>query len=96
MPNEISSTAPSCAALAYARRHSATGLLAGVLSVLGFLAFLAAAQSLPLGPVTALRETSVIFGAVIGTLVLREGFGLRRLLASTMVVLGIALLAFWP
>ena len=54
------------------------GLLAGVVSVVGFLAYLAAAQSLPLGPVTALRETSVIFGAVIGTLVLKEGFGLRR------------------
>jgi len=79
----------------YAQRHAAVGLLAGLLSVLGFLAYLAAARSLPLGPVTALRETSVIFGAVIGTLVLREGFGLRRIAASTMVVLGIALLAFW-
>jgi drug/metabolite transporter (DMT)-like permease len=83
------------AALDYARRHSATGLLAGVLSVLGFLAYLAAAQSLPLGPVTALRETSVIFGAVLGTVVLKEGFGGRRIAAATMVVLGIALLAFW-
>jgi len=83
------------AALDYARHHSATGLLAGVLSVLGFLAYLAAAQSLPLGPVTALRETSVIFGAVIGSIVLKEGFGLRRIAAATMVVLGIALLAFW-
>ena len=52
-------------------------------------------SSLPLGPVTALRETSVIFGAVIGTVVLKEGFGLRRIAAATMVVLGIALLAFW-
>jgi len=83
------------AALAYARHHSATGLLAGVLSVLGFLAYLAAARSLPLGPITALRETSVIFGAVIGSVVLKEGFGLRRIAAATMVVLGIALLAFW-
>lgn len=83
------------AAVDYARHHGATGLLAGGLSVLGFLAFLAAAQSLPLGPVTALRETSVIFGAAIGAVVLKEGFGLRRIAAATMVVLGIALLAFW-
>jgi drug/metabolite transporter (DMT)-like permease len=80
---------------AYARKGGALGLLAGVISVLGFLAFLAAAQRLPLGPVTALRETSVIFGAVIGTLVLKEGFGLRRVTAAAMVVLGIALLALW-
>ncbi len=81
--------------LAFARKHGGLGVLAGVISVIGFLAYLAAAQRLPLGPVTALRETSVIFGAVIGTLVLHEGFGLRRLTASTMVVAGITLLALW-
>ncbi len=77
----------------YARRHGAIGLLAGILSVLGFLAFLLAARSLPLGPVVALRETSVLFGAVIGTLVLKEGFGPRRMTASLLVVVGVGLLA---
>ena len=81
------------ALLPYARRYGAVGLLAGALSVLGFLAFLLAAQSLPLGPVVALRETSVIFGAVIGTLILKEGFGPRRIAAAALVVGGIALLA---
>ncbi len=78
---------------AYARRHGAIGLLAGVISVAGYLAFLLAVQSLPLGPVVALRETSVIFGAIIGTLILKEGFGPRRIVASVLVVAGIALLA---
>lgn len=78
---------------AYARRHGAIGLLAGVISVAGYLAFLLAVQSLPLGPVVALRETSVIFGAIIGTLTLKEGFGPRRIVASVLVVAGIALLA---
>ena len=77
----------------YARRHGARGLLAGVVSVAGFLAYLAAAQYLPLGPVTALRETSVIFGAVLGTVVLKEGFGLRRVAAALLVTVGIMLLA---
>jgi drug/metabolite transporter (DMT)-like permease len=77
----------------YARRFGATGLLAGVLSVLGFCAYLVAARSLPLGPVTALRETSVIFGAVLGTIVLKEGFGPRRIAAAILVTVGIALLA---
>jgi drug/metabolite transporter (DMT)-like permease len=77
----------------YARRHAATGLLAGALSVIGFLAYLAAARSLPLGPITALRETSVIFGAILGTLVLKEGFGPRRIAAASLVVVGIGLLA---
>ena len=78
---------------AFVRRHGVVGLLAGGISVAGFLAFLFAARSLPLGPVVALRETSVIFGAVLGTVVLKEGFGLRRLAASALVVGGIGLLA---
>jgi drug/metabolite transporter (DMT)-like permease len=79
--------------LQHARRYGAIGLFAGTMSVLGYLAFLAAASTLPLGPVVALRETSVIFGTLIGTLVLKEGFGLRRIMASTFVISGIAILA---
>ncbi len=79
--------------VAYARRHGAVGLFAGAVSVLGFLAYLVAARSLPLGPVSALRETSVIFGAVLGTIVLREGFGPRRIAAAVLVTVGIVLLA---
>ncbi len=78
---------------AYVRRHGAVGLFAGVVSVAGFLAFLVAARSLPLGPVSALRETSVIFGAVLGTIVLKEGFGPRRIAAAVLVTVGIVLLA---
>jgi drug/metabolite transporter (DMT)-like permease len=79
--------------LDYARRYGPIGLLAGVVSVVGFLAYLFAARYLPLGPVTALRETSVIFGAVLGTVVLKEGFGARRIGAAALVTGGIALLA---
>jgi drug/metabolite transporter (DMT)-like permease len=77
----------------YARRHGAVGLFAGAVSVAGFLAYLVAAKSLPLGPVSALRETSVIFGAVLGTIVLKEGFGPRRIAAAVLVTVGIVLLA---
>ena len=35
----------------------------------------------------------MIFGAVLGTLVLREGFGLRRIAAAVLVTVGIVLLA---
>jgi drug/metabolite transporter (DMT)-like permease len=77
----------------YVRRHGAIGLLAGVVAAAGFLAFLVAATSLPLGPVSAVRETSVIFGAVLGTIVLKEGFGPRRIAAAMLVTVGIVLLA---
>jgi drug/metabolite transporter (DMT)-like permease len=79
--------------LDYARRQGTIAFVAGGVSVLGFLAFLVAAASLPLGPVSAVRETSVIFGAVLGTFVLKEGFGSRRTAAAIMVTLGIVLLA---
>ena len=77
----------------YVRRHGAIGLFAGVVAAAGFLAYLVAAQSLPLGPVSAVRETSVIFGAVLGTVVLKEGFGMRRIAAALLVTAGIMLLA---
>ena len=78
---------------AFIRVHYPMGLLAGVLSVAGYLAYLATAQILPLGPVSALRESSVIFGAVIGATLLREGFAARRIAAAVMVTCGVAALA---
>ncbi len=81
------------AVLAFACESAPIGLLAGVLSVAGYLAFLAAAQVLPLGPVAAVRESSLIFGAAIGALVFREKFGARRVIASSLVAFGMTALA---
>ncbi|HTR84656.1 MAG TPA: DMT family transporter [Reyranella sp.] len=78
---------------AYVAGNRIACLLAGLMSVVGFVAFLVAAKVLPLGPTTALRETSVIFGALIGTLILKEGFGPRRIVAASLVAAGIAVLA---
>ena len=69
------------------------GLGAGALSVLAYGLVLWAQTRGALAPIAALRETSVIFGALIGTFVLKEAFGLRRLVAATLVAAGIAVLA---
>ena len=45
-----------------------------------------------LAPIAALRETSVIFGAIIGTLVFREPFGRARIAATVLVAAGIVML----
>jgi drug/metabolite transporter (DMT)-like permease len=45
-----------------------------------------------LAPIAALRETSVIFGAIIGTLAFREPFGRTRIIATVIVAGGILLL----
>ena len=48
----------------------------------------------PIAQVTALRETSVVFGALIAFLFLRERLGLRRWLGALIVALGAGLIAF--
>jgi drug/metabolite transporter (DMT)-like permease len=45
-----------------------------------------------LSPLPPLRETSVIFGAVIGTVVFHEPFGRWRIAATLLVVVGVLLL----
>jgi drug/metabolite transporter (DMT)-like permease len=74
------------------RRVLASGLLAGALSVLAYGLVLWAQTRGALAPIAALRETSVIFGAVIGAVVFREPFGRWRITATVVVVLGVLLL----
>ncbi|MEE9332958.1 MAG: EamA family transporter [Granulosicoccaceae bacterium] len=45
--------------------------------------------------VSSLRETSVIFAALIGTLFLREPFGRQRVFATLFVALGIIIMKVW-
>ena len=76
------------------RRILISGVAAGALSVLAYGLVLWAQTRGALAPIAALRETSVIFGAIIGTLVFREPFGRARIVATVLVVAGIALLNF--
>jgi phosphonate utilization associated putative membrane protein len=46
----------------------------------------------PVATVAALRETSVLFAALIGTLVLRERFGWQRAAGTVIIVAGIMVL----
>jgi drug/metabolite transporter (DMT)-like permease len=74
------------------RRILLSGLAAGALSVLAYGLVLWAQTRGALAPIAALRETSVIFGAIIGTLVFREPFGRARITATVLVAAGIVLL----
>ena len=69
-----------------------SGLAAGALSLLAYGLVLWAQTRGELAPIAALRETSVIFAAIIGTLVFREPFGRTRIAATIIVVGGILLL----
>lgn len=50
----------------------------------------------PLGMVSALRETSVLFAALISTFILKEGFGVWRFISSGLIACGIALTRYKP
>jgi drug/metabolite transporter (DMT)-like permease len=73
-------------------RVVASGLVAGALSVLAYGLVLWAQTRGDLAPIAALRETSVIFGAVIGAVVFHEPFGRWRIAATAVVVVGVLLL----
>jgi uncharacterized membrane protein len=48
----------------------------------------------PLASVAALRETSVLFAALLGTWLLKETFGRQRALGTVVIVAGVVALRF--
>src|SRR5215468_1418963 len=74
------------------RPHLKLAFLGGVLSALGYGIVIWAMGVAPMAHVSALRETSVILAAAIGTALLGEPFGRRRLLAAALIAGGNALL----
>ena len=79
-------------AVAYIGRQWRRGLLGGFCSVAAYGIVLWAMTRAPIAAVSALRETSVLFAAVIGTVLLKEGFGIARLAGAASVVAGVAAL----
>jgi drug/metabolite transporter (DMT)-like permease len=80
------------ATIGYVRNQWRRGLLGGFCSVAAYAIVLWAMTRAPVAAVAALRETSVIFAALIGALWLKEGFGLARLAGAATVVIGVATL----
>ena len=76
-------------ALAACWRPAALG---GALSVIAYGLVIWAMTLTSMAAVSALRETSVIIAALIGTRLLREPFGTRRVLAASAVAVGVVLL----
>jgi drug/metabolite transporter (DMT)-like permease len=79
-------------AVRYVASNAVRGLIGGACSLAAYGIVLWAMTRAPVAAVAALRETSVLFAALIGTLWLKEGFGLPRLAGTVAVVLGIAAL----
>lgn len=46
----------------------------------------------PVAPMAALRETSIVFGALLAALVLKEAFGLKRIALAVLLVTGLVVM----
>jgi len=68
------------------------GAVAGLLAALGYAVVLYAMSRGALAYVAALRETSVLFAALIGALALGEPFGTRRIAAAAVIAAGLVVL----
>jgi len=79
-------------ARAYLVRRWRRGVLGGAASVAAYAIALWAMTRAPVAVVAALREVSVVFAAIIGTVFLGERFGWRRLVGAAGVAAGVAAL----
>jgi drug/metabolite transporter (DMT)-like permease len=66
--------------------------IGGALSIASYGIALWAMTKAPIGLVAALRETSVLFAAILGVLIFDERFGPKRWAALILIVVGIGLL----
>jgi phosphonate utilization associated putative membrane protein len=75
--------------VAYARSRWPLAALGGTASIGSYAIALWAMTRAPVASVAALRETSVLFAAVLGTCLLKEKFGLQRAIGTLVVVAGV-------
>ncbi len=77
------------AAFEYAARNWQRGLIGGLCLISAYGIVLWAMTRAPVAAVAALRETSVIFAALLGSVFLKEPFGRQRVIAACAVALGV-------
>ncbi len=64
-------------------------VVAGVMSFVGYGLSLLALRMADVSEITALRETSVVFAAIMGVAILKESFGMRRIIAALALAAGL-------
>ncbi len=77
------------AMLVHARRRWPVASLGGLASLGSYGIALWAMTRAPVASVAALRETSVLFAALLGTWLLKEPFGVQRALGTAVIVAGV-------
>jgi len=74
--------------------HWKIGLGGGVMAVISYSIAIWAMTVAPIAIVAALRETSVLFGALIAVVFLKEPLRANRMIAAAMILCGLILLRF--
>ncbi len=69
-----------------------SGLIGGVLSLVAYWIVIWAMTVAPIALVAALRETSVLFGALIAVVILKEPLRATRMVAAVLIVIGLTLI----
>ncbi|MFN3911797.1 EamA family transporter [Hyphomonas sp.] len=78
--------------IASLRPELRNGVIGGVAGSISYSLAIYAYTLTDAAAVTALRETSVVFAAAFGAWLLKEGFGLRRILAAATLAAGLVLM----
>lgn len=79
--------------MVFLRENGARGALAGLVAAVAYGVVIWAMSRTRMAYVSSLRETSVVIAALIGTRLLGEPFGARRVAAAVLVAAGIIALA---
>ena len=75
-----------------ARVEMKTAAICSLFNVATYGLALYAYANAPVAPMAALRETSIVFGAILAAFVLKEKFGARRIALAVGLVAGLAML----
>ena len=78
----------------YTKTQTVMGLTGGIVSIIAYGIVIWAMQHDAMGVVSALRETSVVYAAIIGRVFLKEKLTARRITSCAAIATGAACLAF--
>ena len=73
-----------------ARSELRRGFYASFFNITTYGLALYAYANAPVAPMAALRETSVVFGAIVAAVILKEPLGVRRIVLAVVLALGLA------
>ncbi|HEY0183345.1 MAG TPA: EamA family transporter [Rhodopila sp.] len=82
------------AAPVYSKAQTAMALAGGIVSILAYGIVIWAMQYDAMGVVSALRETSVVYAAIIGRVFLKEELTAQRIISCLAIATGAACLAY--